>query len=303
MIGGRIRSVVPLVAAALLVGIPFSQRPTTLAAADPPRHATAVSEALSATRTADDALASAADALTDAIDAARRASANASTATTLDEPRFVTAGTRASAAAAPLAAARLALGRVAGRCAALDLQAPQLAIDPGRAISVGQEIEDSSSAAAAFIGLRTDTSLVLDELASAAAALADADHAAALRAADRAAEATARVEPFAVALPALRLWLETSGDLQAAVRDAASALRDGDAAAAAAAQERLRDAGSEAAVADRALALAISEGASRVLGTQLGQLAALARDVADARSALASLRSALLARSPLREAP
>lgn len=301
--GGRLPPILRLVAVALLAGIPFTQRPLPLAAADPPRYAAAVDDALDAAGTAEAGLVAAANALAAAIDAARAASANASTGEELDATRFEAAAAAAEAAAIPLASARLDLGRLAGPCAALGLTPPQLTLDPNRATAIGQEIAGAGDAASGFIGLRADTSLVLDSLAVAGASLAAGDHAAATEAADVAAAAIERVQPYATTLPALLLWLETSGDLLAAVRDAATALRDGDAAAAATARARLADAAAEAAVSDRALGLAISEGASRVLGSQLGQLAGLARDVADTRTALDSLRDALVARSGSPEAP
>lgn len=304
MIGGRrFGMAVRVVAAGLLVGIPFSQRPAALAEADPPRYLAAVEDAQLAAVVADAALAAAADALGGAIDAARQASGNASTGVELEPALFEAAGSAATAAAGPLAEARLALGRLAGRCAALGVAAPQLTLDPDRATAVGGELEAAMDAAAGFIGLRADTSLVLESLATAGASLAAGDHAAATAAADRAAAARARVEPYAAALPPLLLWLETSADLLAAVRDAATALRDGNATVAAAARARLADAAAEAAVSDRALGLAISEGASRVLGAQLGQLAGLARDVADTRAALAAVRATLVAQRGLPEAP
>jgi hypothetical protein len=291
------RSIASLGAAVLVAGVPFTQRPAAIAAADPPRYAAAVGDARVAADAADSALAAAADALDRAIDAGRAASANASTGTAVEEGRFTDAAARARDAAAPLATARLALGRLAGRCATLGLAAPGLAANPAVATAAGDGIADAVPAASGFIGLRADTSLVLDELAAAARALGARDVAAAGSAADRAEAALGRVEPFGVALPALRLWLETAGDLLAAVRSTVSAIDDGDAQAAEEAEARLRDAAGEAAVSDRALSLAISEGASRVLGTQLGQLAGLAREIADARSTLDALRRALVARA------
>jgi hypothetical protein len=249
------------------------------------------------------ALDGAAGQLEEAIDATRGASANALAGAHVEADRFAKAAELARAATAPLADARLALAQLRADCAAFGIRGPQLTIDPGRATAAGDAIGDSVDAAAGFIGLRSDTELVLDELSDAAVALRAGDHAAASVAADRAGAAMERVEPVAVALPPLRLWLETSGDLLATVRDAATAIRDGDRSAADDAQERLRDAAGEAAVADRALALATSEGASRVLGSPLQQLADLARDVAEARATVDAVRAALVARVGPGEAP
>ncbi len=292
-----------LLAAVLAAGIPFSQRPVALAEADPPRYAHAVEDATAATDAASDALEEAATALAAAIDTARTASASALSGSVVDVAAFTEAGRLARAAAAPLDEARQAVARAAGRCAALDITVRRLAVNPARAMSAGAAIVDSADAAQGFLGLRQDTTLVLDKLAAAARALAAGDHATALDAAAAAHTAIARVEPYALSLPALRLWLETAGDLLASVGDAALALRNGDAAAAADAQARLRDAAGEAAVSDRALALAISEGASRVLGTPLQQLAELSREVADTRDGLDRVHLALLARTPLDGAP
>ncbi len=271
--------------------------------ADPPRWATAVAAAQDALDTADQALEAAASRLGDAIEATRRASANASTGDALDAARFDAAGAAANAAADPVDAAAVALRRLASRCSPLDLDVPQLEVTGARATSAGQQIENAAGAAAGFIAFRADAALVLDELATAAAALDHEDAATARASADRAATAHQRIEPLALALPELRLWLETTNDLIGAVGDAARALDDGDAAAADAARARLRDAAGEAPVSDRALALATSEGASRVVGLQLQQLAALARAVADAQDALRPVRAGLLARSASGEAP
>ena len=299
----RSRPALLLAAAVLAASLPFTQRPTGLAGADPPRHAAAVAEARTSVEVAASALDKAAGQLEAAIEATRGASANALAGARIEADRFEEAADLARAATAPLADARRALSRLRADCAALGIRGPQLTIDSTRATAVGDAIGDAIDAAAGFIGLRADTTVVLDELSDAAAALRTQDHAAASAAAGRAAAAMERVEPFAVALPPLRLWLETSGDLLATVRDAATAIRDGDRAAAAEAQERLRDAAGEAAVSDRALALATSEGASRVLGSPLQQLAELARDVAEARATVDSVRAALVARAGPGEAP
>lgn len=289
--------------AILLVGATFAARPAELAGGDPPRHAAAVADALAALDGAEHALDEAAAAVAAAIDAGRAASTNAFTGAAVDASLFTAAAAAARAAAGPVDEARLAVGRVAQRTAALGLEAPRPAFGGARAVSAADEIEASTAAADGFAGLRADTALALDELAGAVDDLGRGDHAAALAAADLVAAALARIEPYAVSLPELRLWLETAGDLREAVRAAAHAIRDGDAEAAADAEARLRDAAGEAAISDRALALAISEGASRVLGRPLGQLARLAREVADAQDALVALRQAVVARAGSGEAP
>ena len=309
MIGGRAprvnrgASALLLVLAVVAAGMPFSQRPVALAQADPPRYARALQDASVAVDGAAHALDAAAAALATAIDAARTASASALSGTAIDAAAFTEAGRLARSAAAPLDEAREALARAAARCAALGITVPQLTIGSARATSAGDAIADSADAARGFLGLRQDTALVLAGLGTAAEALSAGDHAAALAAAGDARTAVTRIEPYAASLPALRLWLETAGDLLATVDEAVSALRDGDAAAAAAAQARLRDAAGEAAVADRALALAISEGASRVLGSSLQQLAELSRDVADTQDAVDRSAAALLALPAGGEAP
>ncbi|HET7686118.1 MAG TPA: hypothetical protein VFM19_06945 [Candidatus Limnocylindria bacterium] len=294
---GRRRAATLGAVAVLLAGGTFAARPAGLAAGDPPRHAAAVTDALAAIDGAEHALDEAASALAGAIDAARAASTNAFTGETVNGSLFTAAAVATRAAAGPVDEARMAVGRVAQRTAALGLEAPRPALDGSRAVAAGDGIEAATAAAEGFAGLRGDTALALDELAGAVDDLGRGDHAAALGAADRVDEALVRIEPYAVSLPQLRLWLETAGDLNEAVRAAARALREGDAAAAAAAEARLRDAAGEAAVSDRALALAISEGASRVLGTPLGQLGRLAREVADAQDALVALRRAVVARA------
>ena len=103
------------------------------------------------------------------------------------------------------------------------------------------------------------------------------------------------MRPASSTLPEIRLWLETTSDLLATVREAVRAVRDGNRQAAVAAQRRLVDAAEEAATSDRALGLAVSEGASGVLGTPLLQLATQARALVDAQDAIAAARARLLA--------
>ena len=103
------------------------------------------------------------------------------------------------------------------------------------------------------------------------------------------------MRPASSTLPEIRLWLETTSDLLATVREAVRAVRDGDRQAAVAAQRRLVDAAEEAGTSDRALGLAVSESAGRVLGTPLLQLATQARALVDAQDAIAAARARLLA--------
>ena len=283
------------VAAVALAGVPFALRPGPAFLADPPRFAHGVDAATVALAGAraqvDTALASVAA----AIDATRQASISASTDATLDVATFAAAASAVRASAAPIAAAAAAIQRARGMLAPFEIRLGPLGTDGDRAAGIGDGVDAARASAAGFIALRTNATAVLEALRRSATALGRVDAAGASAAADEAAAALDLVRPNASTLPELRLWLETTSDLLATVREAVTALRNGDHAAAIAAQRRLADAAEESAVSDRALSLAVSEGAGRVLGTPLLQLATQARTLVDAQGALDAASAGLLA--------
>ncbi len=284
-----------VVTAALLAGLPFVLRPADAFLADPPAFQHGVDVADGALGSANDRLALALAAVRAAIEATRRASISASTGATLDAGRFTAAAGAVRAAADPLSAAVRAVAIARGTLGPFGLSLPALRTDADRSAAIADQVEAAQASASAFIALRTNATHVLEALRRAAVALADNDADAAAVAADEGAAALELVRPASETLPELRLWLETTSDLLAAVGDAVIAVQNGDAAAAAAAQRRLADAAEEAAVSDRALALSLSESAGRVLGTPLQQLAAQARALVDEQDEVSAARGAVLA--------
>ncbi len=292
-----------VVAAVVLAGLPFALRPGPAFLADPPAFAHGVEAATEAIDRADARAGAALDAVTAAIDATRRASISASTAAALDEPKFAAASSAVRASAAPLVAAAGAVNRARGTLDPFGIGLAAFGTDGNRSAGIGDAVDAARASAAGFIALRTDAGHVLEALRRAAAALGRSDATAAATAADEAAAALELVRPAASTLPELRLWLETTSDLLATVREAVTAVRDGDPEAALAAQRRLADAAEEAAVSDRALGLAVSESAGRVLGTPLLQLATQARALVNTQDALDAAQARLLALDARNGAP
>jgi hypothetical protein len=283
------------VAAVALAGVPFALRPGPAFLADPPRFAHGVAAANGALADARAQVDTALTAVTAAIDATRKASISASTGASLDEARFGAAASAVRASAGPIAAAAAAMQRARGVLGPFGIRLGPLGTDGDRTAGIGDGVDAARASAGGFIALRTNATAVLEALRRSAMALGRGDATGASAAADEAAAALDLVRPNASTLPELRLWLETTSDLLATVREAVTALRNGDHAAAITAQRRLADAAEEAAVSDRALGLAVSEGAGRVLGTPLLQLATQARALVDAQGALDAAGAGLLA--------
>jgi len=126
------------------------------------------------------------------------------------------------------------------------------------------------------------------EAESADRALAALDVGAIEEAAELAARARADHEvmvAWETDLPTLPVWLETTDAMIRAVEQIVSAVRSGDADAASQAAEAFGALGDDAATADRALRIALSEGGSAMTAAPLERLAAALGSIEDARAA------------------
>jgi hypothetical protein len=175
---------------------------------------------------------------------------------------------------------------VAGRAGSV----PSLALEPGQLAGIGAQLENSAGAADAFWSMRRATETTLARLADAFAAIDAEDPGKALTAVDAAERSLEQVKTWPGNLLTLPVWTQATGDLLAALRSLAVAVRDHDAAAARAAEARYKAAAANAHRADIALAVAIAEGGSAVSDSPLAAAANALRSVDDA---LAGVRSIL----------
>ena len=181
-------------------------------------------------------------------------------------------------------AANLAVAAHAG-------SAPSLGLEPGQLAGIGAQLQDSADAADAFWSMRRATETTLVGLADAFEAIDAEDPARALAAVETAERSLAQVMRWPGNLLTLPVWTQATGDLLAALRALAVALRDHDPVAARAAESKYKTAAANAHRADIALAVAIAEGGSAVSDNPLAAAAVALRSVGDA---LAGVRSILV---------
>lgn len=198
------------------------------------------------------------------------------------------AADRLAAAVSSAASASAAVAALEAARRALDPSAPPLpaGLDPATVASIAAQLAGTAPAADEFASMRvraTDVPLALDR---ALAAVAADDLAAAARAVAAARDDHAALAGWGSGPAALPIWLETAGATIGAVERLVAALRAGDAAAAERAADDFERLAGAATTADRALQLAMSEGAGMVTAAPLSRLV-------DAIDALAVQRAAL----------
>lgn len=236
---------------------------------------------------AEAALSDLAAALDAALDAARSGAATTVSGDVPPSASFQAAAERLEVAA-PLAddAARR-LARVAGMLAiGGEHDAPQLFLAGPDLASISAQLRATGDAADAFADMRHASRSVLDQLRGALAAITRDDRAAATSALDAATAALAEVRAWPGALATLPFWTRTVHRLLRALRDVVAARVDGDAAAERHGLAAYRRAAQEASRADRALAIALSEGGGAVAQPALARLADAVGKVAAARNEL-----------------
>src|SRR4029077_2831770 len=168
--------------------------------------------------------------------------------------------------------------------------APGLGLEPGQLAGIGGQLRNSAYAADAFWSRRRATETTLARLADTFAAIDAEDSARALAAVDAAEHSLDVVRAWPGNLLTLPVWTQATGNLLAALRALAVAIRDHDPIAARAADAKYKSAASSAHRADIALAVAIAEGGSAVSDNPLAAAAVALRSVDDA---LAGVRSIL----------
>jgi hypothetical protein len=273
--------------AVVLLGAVFTLRSADPAQADPPAVA-ALGARIAADRTT--AL-SAVDALqhqvTAAIDEARQGAALATQDGDQPGPHLEAAGRILARTNALEATLRASLRRLAGDLAIRgDREAPRLDIGTGEISAIAGQMASSAPAANGFQRMHLATRTTLERLDAALAALTRHDPPGALAALDQADAAFAVVREWPGQLDTLPVWIDTTGNLLAAVRALAVATRDGDTAAVDRAAEAYRAAAEEARKADLALAIAVAEGASTVTSAPLSAAADIQAQLDATRAAV-----------------
>ena len=239
---------------------------------------------------ADAALAVLERAIAPGLDAARRGSAMVVTGTEPPGSELRTAASALTSAAGVAGEADAAVHALEGARRAAGVGSPvALGGSSAEVESIATQLDGTAGAADAFAAMRRRAEGLLLGLDGALAAL---EQGSLPQAHDRVVRARADHDTLAgwdVELVTLPIWIETTDAMIAAVQTIIAATEGGDDDAAAEAANEFASLAEEAATADRALRIAIGEGASAVTAAPLGRLADLLREVADTRLEVASI--------------
>jgi hypothetical protein len=242
-------------------------------------------------READAALAELEHALARALVAGREGAARTATGTEPPGPSFVDAadvldGAAAVAERADRAVRALGAARVAGAPEGRPLDASP---SPAELSAVSAQLRALATSADGFADLRERAEGLGTLLAEAIERTEAGDLAAAAAAVDAARADYTVVSEWKSGLASLPVWLDTTGQLLGATEDLVAAAETGDAAAALAAAERVAALEEDAVFADRALRIAMSEGASFVAEGPMAALAEAERRTSDTRAQVVSI--------------
>lgn len=160
-------------------------------------------------------------------------------------------------------------------------------IEAGQLPSIGGQLAAAAPAGDAFVEMRRAAVGLPALLEDAVTALERADPEAASDAVEQARDDHAMVAAWQNAPPSLPVWLGTTDAMISAVEEIVSATQAGDSAAARAAAGDFAALRGEAATADRALRIALSEGGSALTSAPLERLAASLGAIEDARATAA----------------
>jgi hypothetical protein len=233
------------------------------------------------------------EAVRPALDAAREAAAAVLSADEPVSPRLEAAAALAAASEATVLPARRAVALVGAARVAWH---PDVAPDPepievGELASIAAQLRAAGPACDAFVELRMRASGLPSVLEQALSAL---DRGALEDAADLTARARAdhdAIVAWETDLPTIPVWIDTTGAMISAVEQVLDATRVGDEAAAIEAAEAFAALGSDAAEADRALRIALSEGGAALTAAPLERLAAAMEAIETSRDAAAATRA------------
>ncbi len=268
--------------AALAVGAVFSLRPSDPVAADPARAAAQSQAVEAAASDAAIALKSLLDALRVALDQARRGAAAVASGDALPGPRFEDSATAVREASPALDVARDALADLRRRLAiSATGRAPSLALESDELASLAAQLDATAPPADAFASMRRSTENALARLRDALASLAADDLAPATGSLASARDSLSAVRAWDGRLPTLSIWLDTTDQLVASLTSLVDARAAGNAAAERRATAAYALAAQGASRADRALAVAMADGAGLIAAAPLERLA---RAVAEAEA-------------------
>ncbi|MGI8999760.1 MAG: hypothetical protein ACR2GO_08650 [Candidatus Limnocylindria bacterium] len=226
-----------------------------------------------------------------ALDAARIGAAGVLSGDDLPSPRLAAAAALIVEAEEAVVPARSAVAALAAAQGAWrpDAQRPPQPIAAGDLTSIGTQLTAAGEAADAFADMRargTGLPGVLDEVFRAL------DRGDRERATDLTAQARAdhdTIVAWETDLVTLPVWIETTGGMITAVERILEATRTGDDGAATEAAESFVALSEDAATADRALRIALSEGGSALTAAPLERLAAGLGGIEASRAAAAAL--------------
>lgn len=293
MIGNRRRRprlAVPLgVGGALVLGLLFAQRPADPAAADPATASQLDAAIVAQAAEADATLHRLKEQLERAIDAGRGGAAATVAGDDAPGTQLTAAADLLAGAAAPLRDAHDSLGRLAGLLAARPTPPPALSLTVDELDAAAAQLRSTAPAADAFAAMRRATGDVLGRLQDALVAL-DGDQPSAARAAAGAGlERLDDVRPWESRLDTISIWIDTTDALLRSLRNVADAELEHDVAAEREARQAYATAAQSASRADRARAIAISEGGGNVTSAALAASAALLERVDATIATLAPL--------------
>jgi hypothetical protein len=225
------------------------------------------------------------------LDEARRAAAAVLTADGGTGVRLEAAGATIAGADTAAIAAHRAWDRLNGARAAwrADLAPLPDPIPRGELPSIGDQLRVAAPAAEAFVDMRQRSLGLPAALAEAVTALERGDLDAAADIVEQARADLVLLDEWENAPSTLPVWAGTTNAMISAVGDLISATRAGDAAAAVLAGEAFAGLADEAATADRALRIALSEGGSALTAAPLERLAAALGGIEDARATAAAM--------------
>jgi len=204
----------------------------------------------------------------------------------IDEAAALIAGSENAVAPARRAVALLASARAAWRP---DAPRPPEPIAAGELTSIAAQLRASGRAADVFAGLRERAVNLPGLLERALRALDDGLLADAAELTSRARVDHEGIVAWETDLPTLPVWIDTTDAMISSVEQILDATRAGDIAAASEAADAFVALGDDAATADRALRIALSEGGSALTAAPLGRLAAALRAIDASRAAAAAI--------------
>ncbi|HEX7068503.1 MAG TPA: hypothetical protein VF295_09965 [Candidatus Limnocylindria bacterium] len=245
-----------------------------------------------AANAADAALAALVRDLEPAVDAGRAGSARAVAGDEPPGPKLSEAAERTRAAESAAGDVRRALVMLDRARQAADPGAPVIGpvVEAGELESIVAQLEASADAADEFAAMRARAGSVVAGLGAALTALDGRDIQAARRQLDEARELHTVIADWDVGLVTLPVWLDTTDAMIGAVERIITATEHGDADDAERAADEFAALSTDAATADRALQIAISEGGGAVAAVPLERLAGVLAAATDTRAAIASIR-------------